>query len=73
MPCSGRAATTGTRPGFVDSRIITGTGQLPAKALGSPLLQPRRAIRAVFNDLGNNGNNVVHFSLAGRRMRIPVG
>lgn len=65
--------TTGTRPGFVDSRILGGTGQIPAKMLGAPLMQPKRSLRIVMNDLAENGNNLVHMSFHGRRIRTPVG
>lgn len=70
---SGRALTFGQGgTGFVDSRILGGTGTLPAKMLGAPLLQPRRSIRILMNEL-TGASNVVHLTLHGRRMRLPVG
>lgn len=70
---SGRNLTFGLGGGFVDSRLLTGTAQFPSKTIGSPIMQPRRSFRLLFNDLGNNGNNTIFFTLHGRRMRMPVG
>lgn len=71
---SGRQLTYGDGSnGFVDSRLITGSGGLPSRTLGAPLLQPRRAIRVVINDLADNGTNTIYFTMHGRRMRMPVG
>jgi hypothetical protein len=70
---SGRALTYGNSgTGFIDSRMLTGPGGLPSKTFGSPILQPRRAIRVLFNDLSGATNNI-YFTLLGRRMRMPVG
>lgn len=70
---SGKALTFGqSGTGFIDSRMLTGPGGLPSKTFGSPLLQPRRAIRVLFNDL-SGAANVIYFTLLGRRMRMPVG
>ncbi len=71
---SGRSLTFGQGGGngFIDSRMLTGPGGLPFKTFGSPLLQPRRAIKAVFNDLSGQANTIF-LSLLGRRMRMPVG
>lgn len=58
---------------FIDSRLITGNGNLPHRTIGSPLLQPRRSIRVVVNDLAKNGTNKLFLTFHGRRLRMPVG
>lgn len=71
---NGRQLTFGqSGNGFIDSRMVTGPGGLPATTLGSPIIQPRRSLRILFNDLANNGTNTIYFTLHGRRMRMPVG
>lgn len=71
---SGKQLTFGSGAnGFIDSRMLTGPAALPAKTFGSPILQPRRSIRVLMNDLGNNGTNTVYLTLGGRRMRMPIG
>lgn len=74
---SGRLLTFGqsgnaAAQGFVDSRMFGGSGALPARMLGSPLIAPRRAMRVVFNDI-SGATNTIYFTLHGRRMRMPVG
>lgn len=71
---SGRQLTFGQQGGgFIDSRMLTGPGGLPATTLGSPIFQPRRSLRVLINDLGNIGTNVIYLSMHGRRIRMPVG
>jgi hypothetical protein len=71
---SGKPLTYGAGgTAFVDSRMITGPGGLPARTLGSPLLQPRRSVRVLINDLANAGTNRIFFTMHGRRLRMPVG
>lgn len=71
---AGRQLTYGAQNnGFIDSRMITGPGGLPARLFGSPIIQPRRTIRILLNDLANNGTNRVFFTFHGRRLRLPVG
>lgn len=70
---TGRQLTFGAAGnGFIDSRMLTGPGGLPSKTFGSPLLQPRRSIRVLFNDI-SGAANVIYLTLLGRRMRMPVG
>lgn len=61
----------GTAGGFVDLRTAGGTGRLPAQCLGSPVVQPRRSIRAVFNE-NSGASNVLNFASHGRRIRLPM-
>lgn len=71
---NGRQLTFGqSGNGFIDSRMLTGPGGLPSTTLGSPLIQPRRSIRVLINDLGNVGVNVIYLTMHGRRLRMPVG
>jgi len=65
---SGRELTYG----FLDSRLLAGSAGLPARTLGSPLVQSRRSVRILINDI-SGAPNVVWLTLHGRRMRMPVG
>jgi hypothetical protein len=69
----GQAGGAGQSTGFVDSRMIAGSANLPGQTIGSPIVQPRKSIRALINDLGNAGQNTIFFTFHGRRMSIPVG
>src|SRR5487761_2154077 len=51
--------------GFIDLRTFGGTGRIPAQCLGSPIVQPRRAIRAVFNE-NSGASNTLYFAAHGR-------
>lgn len=64
---SGRQLTYGA----IDSRLITGFGGLPARTIGAPLIQPRRALRVYFTDLSGEGNTI-YFGLHGRRVHLPL-
>jgi hypothetical protein len=64
---SGRELTNG----YIDSRLLAGTGGLPGRTIGAPIIQPRRSIRVLFNDL-SGASNTIYFTIHGRRLRVPI-